>query len=546
MMRFRQPRAFNAGVALVAGVVIGLAVGLLIGWVIWPVEWQGAAVNELFPEAKAEYLAAVAEGYAMYSSPEAAERARRRVAGFGDQLGSELEAAIGHFSASDDPEKSLRISNLTSLAAALGVTLPNLVGVTGAEGDAPAPVEEAAATPVDTVASPENAAAEQATAPDDAGIGWGGWLLGTLIALGLILGGLYLLLQLARRNNATADEPMGQIIDREISALQPAENAARDQPRLGASGPQPGANRELEDDEFDLPPIRPAATHQPNAEPDEYRFDDDPDDYTSFRAGTPGAAANRAGHYTSFPLDSNRSGLRRPEPAVTPIDPEEEEDEDDLWEEDDETPTTTGIQPGPGFNSGSTPAATGVGFDQNHRSGVSNANAAPGRANSLPRPMTYSRGAARSKLLEVYTAHYHAGIQDYDEAHPITDTHSGKYIGECGMGVSNKHGTLPNNPNQVVALEVWLFDKTDDKNLGNQTRVLLSEYAIDHNLDQAFLRERQDDPRPFTAQPNVQFQVEGQNLLLDCTILEAVYTPSGPNKGVFQSVKVEMAVHRKS
>ena len=160
------------------------------------------------------------------------------------------------------------------------------------------------------------------------------------------------------------------------------------------------------------------------------------------------------------------------------------------------------------------------------------------------RPTTYTRGTSRFKQLEVYVAQFQAGIQDYDETHPITDPSTGKYIGECGMGVSTKNGLL-NRSEEVVALEVWLFDKTDEKNMGSQTRVLLSEYAVDHNLDQAFLKERQDDPRPFTAQPNVRFQLETQVLRSDCTITEAIYTPSGPTKGTFQSVTVEMSVNKK-
>jgi hypothetical protein len=113
------------------------------------------------------------------------------------------------------------------------------------------------------------------------------------------------------------------------------------------------------------------------------------------------------------------------------------------------------------------------------------------------------------------------------------------------MGASPKNGLLQNTSDQVIALEVWLFDKSDERSMATQTRVLFSEYAIDHHLDQAFLKERQDDPRPFTAQPNVHFQLESQNLMLDCTIIEVIYTPSGPLKGAFQSVKVEMAVQKK-
>jgi hypothetical protein len=167
------------------------------------------------------------------------------------------------------------------------------------------------------------------------------------------------------------------------------------------------------------------------------------------------------------------------------------------------------------------------------------------RSETAARVSGFSTRNARYKLLEVYTAEYQMGMRDYDEAHGITDTQTSKYIGECGMGTSAKNGLLQNNPDHVVALEVWLFDKTDEKNMGSQTRVLLSEYAVDHNLEQAFVKERQDDPRPFTAQPGVQFDLESQNLLLKCVIVEAVYAASGPTKGIFQSVKVEMHVHKK-
>ena len=38
--------------SLLLGIGIGLIVGLLIGWVFWPVEWQGASLRELRPEAR--------------------------------------------------------------------------------------------------------------------------------------------------------------------------------------------------------------------------------------------------------------------------------------------------------------------------------------------------------------------------------------------------------------------------------------------------------------------------------------------------------------
>lgn len=489
-----QLRTLNPGAALLAGGVLGLLVGLLIGWVIWPVEWQGAALNELLPEARAEYLAAVAESYTMYGSPEAAATARRRLAALDRDLQSEFEAAIAHFSASNDPDKVVRISNLSNLAAALGVTLPNLVGVT----QPPAEVEQGAPA----ASTPSASTAGEATG----GLGWIRWLFGAIVAIVLVLGGIYFLLLLARRQPEPLDEGQeGELIDNQIATLREGQ---------GSYGPRYVAGEQsVGYDNNDQATVRGAiATSSTVAdEPEEYSFDDDPEDYTTMPTLPHGDTAGRTRHYTQFHLER-------------PVDEEESgETADEAWERALHTPA-------------STPA-----LSEPPPAGSANAQQA-----SAARPAALTRGASRYKLLEVYTAHYQAGIHEYDESHPITDPYSARYIGECGMGVSTKSGLLQNNPDQVVALEVWLFDKTDEKNLGSQTRVLLSEYAIDHNLDQAFLRERQDDPRPFTAQPNVRFQLESQNLMLDCTIVEALYKPSGPGKGTFQSVKVEMAVHKKA
>ncbi|MEZ4613900.1 MAG: hypothetical protein R2867_00095 [Caldilineaceae bacterium] len=152
---------------------------------------------------------------------------------------------------------------------------------------------------------------------------------------------------------------------------------------------------------------------------------------------------------------------------------------------------------------------------------------------------------SRYKVIDQHILQYQLGMVEYDESKPIVDPASGKYIGEFGMGTSIKNGLVQPNSDQVAALEVWLFDKSDEKNMGNQTRILLSEYAIDHNLEQAFVKERQDNPRPFTAQPGVHFQLESQNLLLDCTIVDVQYTNNGNTKGMFQHVKVDMSVHQK-
>ena len=160
-------------------------------------------------------------------------------------------------------------------------------------------------------------------------------------------------------------------------------------------------------------------------------------------------------------------------------------------------------------------------------------------------PVTPPTRARATMIIDQHLFYYQMGMAEYDESRPIVDPQSGKYIGECGMGASSKNGLAQVGADQLVALEVWLFDKSDERNLGNQTRILLSEYAIDHNLEQAFLKERQDNPRPFTAQRNVTFQLESQNLLLNCLIVDVKYSTNPATKGIFEQIKVDMTVQKK-
>jgi hypothetical protein len=524
MMQQMQPQQVNRNIAMGAGLVIGLVLGLFIGWVLWPVEWQGALPNELFPDAKANYLSAVADAYVMYGTKNAADVARQRVGSFGDTLGGEIEAAIAYYSASNQEDKGIRISNLTTLASALGVPLPNLVGLTQNE---------------QPLTQPTAAAESPATEEPVVGMSWLSWLIYLFLAVMVILLGIYLLLRLVRqRQAAAADGDIGQHIDREIGSASETTYDDWSQPEPGDDEPERDRPaREIGYSAGRTSTWRPAVVGGAD-DPDGYSFDAEPEEpsspHTTGRNPTPG----RSGPYTQFRLDPNRDALTNVE--------EGEEEEDDLLEVDEDTPNEPAVRPS-AIRYGRverTPEAPTL-LPASSESATPPP-AAPFRPEAA-RSAAYA-GAAKSskyKMLEIYTAHYQVGLHEYDESHPITDSYTGKYIGECGMGASPKNGLLQNTPDQVIALEIWLFDKIDERSMATQTRVLFSEYAIDHHLDQAFLKERQDDPRPIVAQPNVHFQLESQSLMLDCTIVEAIYTPSGPMKGAFQSVKVEMAVHKK-
>ena len=146
--------------------------------------------------------------------------------------------------------------------------------------------------------------------------------------------------------------------------------------------------------------------------------------------------------------------------------------------------------------------------------------------------------------IATFSATYQMGMPDYDQAFPVTEPESERYIGECGMGVNSKSSILHGNTEQVIALDVWLFDKEDERHIGSHIRVLLSEYAIDHKVDDKIADEREGDPSPIVAQPDTQFTLKGSRLQLDCTIIEVNYVTNGDAKGIFKDIVVDMEVSK--
>jgi len=556
--------------SLLIGVGIGLVVGLLIGWVIWPVEWQGASLRELRPAARYDYLAAVADAYVMYDSPEAQVLAQQRVSALASaDLPAELAAAMDYFSQSGQPDQEIRVSNLSRLAFVLGQTPPVTAGESGAVNVLIEP--EGTATTLIAPVSAENIVPDEVTQVTTRG-GWLSWLLGLLITL-LVLGALfylYLLFFVPRRRqpSSTADGSLvgapldDAAIDAQFDGLDHATLSQRMQVSAaagerstlpGAEGAQTGLDSGWQRPRTVAPPSslgRSRAEEQAvsRGPRDEYEFEDEEfgdDDYEIHPDDLPGPPYAPSTRITNVTPASRAQQFPSSLPvAPQPVDDGDgDEDEGEFGDDDegevDQVPTVRSVTSRPvDSNSGLTSPSRPDTFGRNRTSLPNLPAAAAARPGIGNRP-------SRGKLLEKYTAQYQVGIPAYDETHQILDPASNRYIGEIGMGVSTKNALLQNDAEQVIALEVWLFDKADDRNVGTQTRILLSEYAIDHNLEQAFLKERQDDPRPFTAQPGVSFQLESNSLLLDCKITEATYLKSGPAKGAFQNVKVEMTVLQK-
>lgn len=169
--------------------------------------------------------------------------------------------------------------------------------------------------------------------------------------------------------------------------------------------------------------------------------------------------------------------------------------------------------------------------------------AQPAAQQATPPPASDRVG--RSRVIDSPTAYYQMGVADYDQTFNIADPGGAGYLGECGMGVNLKNGMVRNSSDHVIAFDVWLFDKADERQMNTQTRILISEYVVDNNLESVFAKERENESPPIVAQPGVAFKLEGRNLVLDCVVSEAVYSKNPASTGVFQSLKVDMKVLRR-
>ncbi len=537
-MRNYAPLRQPALTFLAIGAVTGLILGLLIGWVFWPVQWEGATLRDLYPAEKAEYIAAVADAFVIYDSPEAAEVALHRLATIDDgNLDQTFQAALSYFGASTYSDKAIRDSNIRRLAVALNMSPPTMAGAPQALATTSG--EAAATTAAELLATPISTTEEAS-----GGLGWMGWLLWFLTAVVLLAGGMYMLKK--------AGLP-------DLQTLRKARTQAAN-------------NNEV--DEFEEPPARQQQAKlivPHNAPPADYSFEEDDEWPPRGNERTGRAIPNKYSADDDFGEDEYVDDPYTDEEFVedTDNDPPFDEEDDAAWRPPGKSYTidvTEVDNPPPAAKPAAYRASDPIidahnstreidadlsqSDDQPPKAALSTAvaprvNNPPVRSANAKHVERPTPTRAHTKVIDQHVFHYQIGMMEYDESRPIVDPQSGKYIGEFGMGASDKNALMQTGPHQLVALEVWIFDKSDERNLGNQTRILLSEYAIDHNLEQMFLKERQDNPRPFTAQPGVHFQLKSQNLLLDCTIVDVLYSTNNATKGIFQEITVDMSVQQK-
>lgn len=534
----RVPANNIVWLTLLSGLIAGLFIGLIIGWVIWPVEWEGAYLSELAPETRAQYVAAVADGYVVYSSPEAAQVAIERLSALRSDLPQELNAAIQYFRQNPRTDSEIRIMNLSQLANALGVAASPMDANAEAAGESAITLEQTAAA---TSASSTSAR--------------GSLIFRLLGGVLLIVGGLYILRRLTQGDtwetltgnlrNRLAGTPIaarsaGERYSFEEEENAPSANIVRgwSRPNLEIGFPAMTEARSSALDQVSSP-RRAANTRELSEEENEAEWDaqeEDADDWGKTKE-LYDPAVDDAGAWPpqTERRESGRAETNYPRPSsgvgVSPSTASER--------------TSTPPLSSPASSPPSSPQPTSLFAPSTTSGGEANRKIGEWRPVQTRSSETRTGEAIATRsqggrLVGSFECTYQMGDSDYEESHSLLDAALNRYIGECGMGVSSKNRIVHKDASQVIALEVWLFDKSDERNIVTQMRVLLSEYASDHYTD-VFLKERNGESRPFVAQPGTPFQLEGRHLVLNGEVVDVAYT----REGIFQTVTVRMNIIRK-
>lgn len=132
-----------------------------------------------------------------------------------------------------------------------------------------------------------------------------------------------------------------------------------------------------------------------------------------------------------------------------------------------------------------------------------------------------------------FVASYTLGEDNYDVSFSL-ETARQEFLGECGMGISEKIGEGP--PDKVTAFDLWLFDKADVRTV---TQILMSAHAFDDPGLRAKLATKGGALRAEKGKP---VTLETQSLRIDAEIKELVYatSPGLPPNSHFQKLTVEI------
>ena len=572
----------NGLIALGAGVLLGLVLGLLIGWVWWPVEWDGPAPAAALPSLDAgqtaslaiPYVSSVADAYVAVLTEDAAALAQSRLAALGSDATSTIDAAIAFYS--NQPDGRLRVANLQQLAGGLNLPITAAAAIQPPALSAPAAADESAGAETADEAAAGTGAVTSAAPDDNPWLQRLGGLFVSLIAVALGIGGIYWLTR-KRGPNPLGSAALPSGLDIPSKEVGGAFLQEPDLPAMSTSHPT-----------FDRSSL--TSPYRGDSAAAQRSGSAAPSGYGSYSSGAAGAGSPT----------SSYAGVNRPAPAARPtpsysgeapggFESEDEEYRSSDGRDGEEDPRIAGARSVP-YRAPQAPAPAAhepgesrplpvfpatsyddleldetldeeeeddfgdeeIAGDETDTAGapISAVSARPG-AEAAPRSaVPVSPGAPvvapRGPVIDTFTAEFFAGATDFIVARTLSEERTGNDIGEYGIGIPDRNGILNNNPDQVIALEAWLFEKADTSggiSTLTVTRPLLSEYAHDHQYPT--FEKAYPTSSLLTAQPGVVLTIETRGLRLDCTVVEVQYRRDGSLKGLLQSMKVDMVVRRR-
>ncbi len=215
--------------SLLLGLIGGLLLGLFLGWVVWPVQWSNTRPAHLEPDAKAQFIASVADAYvATGGDPVALKTAQMRLLGmeiadfemarsyFANTIAGSAQAQNPELDNASDYRRhaervgisfdsNIRLNNINQLALDLGI--PAGANTAGNALSQPVQQVQIDTQPLDNAAQTVEQTTNQSinnttsTVAENTGNLFGG--LGRavycLTALMLVLGGVYILVRLNQR-----------------------------------------------------------------------------------------------------------------------------------------------------------------------------------------------------------------------------------------------------------------------------------------------------------------------------------------------------------
>jgi hypothetical protein len=159
--------------------------------------------------------------------------------------------------------------------------------------------------------------------------------------------------------------------------------------------------------------------------------------------------------------------------------------------------------------------------------------ATPGAAAPISAPPEAITQPSSAGGLGRFVPSYTLGNDNYDTSYSL-ETPRGEFLGECGMGISERIGE--GKPDKVTAFDLWLFDKADVRTV---TQILMSEYAF---KDQNLRAKLATKGEAVLAEKGKVLKLETQSLGITAHIVELVYAanPNVAPNSHFQKLIIEI------